>query len=84
MIIECGRKCLTQKYIEASLCECAIIGDVPLYPLNELKVLPLDFNLMLFPKEMPDIKYNREYILHTFANKEVFLSNIKRIVNGMS
>lgn len=84
MVVECGRKCLTQKYIEASLSSCAIIGDVPIYPDNELKVIPLNFDTLLFPKEMPDVKHNREYILRTFANKEVFLSNIKRIVNGMS
>lgn len=82
--IECGRKCLTQKYIEAALCECAIAGDVPIYPSNELKVMLFDFEKMEIPKGTSSIKYNKQYILDTFANKEVFLSNIKAIAYGMS
>jgi len=37
---DCSRKCLTQKYIEATLCGAVIIGDVPIYPANSLKVIP--------------------------------------------
>jgi len=39
---ECSRKCLTQKYIEAILSGCVIIGDKPIYPDNNIKVIPAD------------------------------------------
>jgi len=49
---DCSRKCLTQKYIEAALCGCVIIGDVPLYPANTLKVIPAGIsNLVPVMKE---------------------------------
>lgn len=40
------RKALTQKYFEAILCGCTIIGDVPIYPHNNLKIhgFNYDFN----------------------------------------
>jgi hypothetical protein len=44
LIIECDRKCLTQKYIEAAVLGCHIIGDRPIYPANNLQMT--ECNLM--------------------------------------
>ena len=37
-IVECERKCLTQKYIESSLSGCTLVGDVVERPKNSLSV----------------------------------------------
>lgn len=39
MVIECARKCLTQKYIEARLSGMFIIGDTPEFPINDVRVI---------------------------------------------
>lgn len=36
-LIECDRRCMTLKYIEAVLSGCKIVGDKPKYPANEIK-----------------------------------------------
>lgn len=72
--MECGRKCLTQKYIEASLADCVLVGDKPLYPANELEVYEH------IPDDYTNMGGNREYILRTFANKEVFIKNFNELL----
>lgn len=72
--MECGRKCMTQKYIEASLCDCVLIGDTPIYPANELVVHP---NV---PDDYTNMKGNREYILKTFANKQWFMEKFNELL----
>ena len=72
--MECGRKCLTQKYIEASLSGCVLVGDKPLYPENELIVHDS------IPDNYTNMKGNREYILKTFANKELFLERFNELL----
>ena len=73
-IMECGRKCLTQKYIEASLCDCVLVGDKPLYPANELVVYDH------IPDNYTNMQGNRGYILKTFANKKVFMDNFNELL----
>jgi hypothetical protein len=71
-IIECSRKCLTQKYIEAALVNTNLIGDVPLYPANDLIVgggIGSDA-----------IRHNHEYVLSTFANKDYFFNHLNQIL----
>lgn len=76
-IIECSRQCMTQKYIEAALCECILVGDKPLYPRNDLRVY--NFGESGFDT----IAQNKEYILDTYSNKEWFLKHFNNIINGM-
>lgn len=88
VLIECGRLCLTQKYIEAALSGCIITGHVPLYPQNDLYVIPFDFDnitidvfhsiLKMDHSEM--VRKNREYMLDTFANKNKFKKDVKSIL----
>ena len=72
--MECGRKCLTQKYIEATLCGCILVGDKPLYPENELKVYDS------IPDNYTNLKADTDYILQTFANKKVFLERFNELL----
>ena len=73
LVVECGRKCLTQKYIEGALAGCILVGDKPLYPANQLKVSGF-FDIA------DNVKYNRDYILSTFANKEWFLERFNELL----
>jgi hypothetical protein len=72
--MECGRQCLTQKYIEASLCNCVLVGDKPHYPENELEVHSS------VPENYTNMFSNREYVLRTFANKEWFLDKFNELL----
>jgi hypothetical protein len=72
--MECGRKCVTQKYIEASVCDCVLVGDKPLYPENELIVYPD------VPNDYTNMGGNREYILKTFANKNWFMEKFNELL----
>jgi len=88
VIIECGRLCLTQKYIEAALSGCIITGHVPLYPKNDLNVIPFDFDNMtiksfhsiLKSDHSEMVKRNKEYVLDTFANKNRFIEHVKSVL----
>lgn len=44
-VVECDRKCLTQKYIEGSLAKCTLAGDVPAYPPNDFTVYSFDYGI---------------------------------------
>lgn len=72
--MECGRKCVTQKYIEASLCDCVLIGDKPLYPANDFVVYDT------IPDNYTNMRGNRDYVLQTFANEERFMEIFNRIL----
>lgn len=82
MVIDGSRMCLTQKYIEASLSNCLIIGEHPTSPINEIKTIDLN---MVTPKTINNfneiIQFNRNYILNNFANKEKFLNNFDNIIS---
>lgn len=72
--MECGRLCMTQKYIEASLSGCVLVGDKPLYPANELVVYPT------VPDNYANLPSNRDYVLRTFANEQVFLERFNELL----
>lgn len=78
-VIECERKCLTMKYIEGSLCNCTIIGDVPLYPKNNLSVIecslakPAHVEKKIKEALSAPPNDNRQYMLDTYANKAWFM-----------
>ena len=79
MIIDGSRYCLTQKYIEAALSNCLIIGEKPISPPNDFIVTSLDdfdnnndYRII--------INKNRQYATETFANKDFFLNNFKNII----
>lgn len=79
IIIDGSRYCLTQKYIEAALSECVIIGEIPKMPINDILTISLDyFNINNDYSNI--VKYNKEYILRTFANKEKFLKTFDNIL----
>ena len=83
MVIDGSRMCLTQKYIEASLSNCIIIGEHPTSPENEIKTIELN---MINSKNINDfndnVQYNRNYILDTFSNKEKFLKTFDDIISN--
>lgn len=79
MIIDGSRYCLTQKYIEAALSECIIIGEIPKIPINDILTINLDY-FNINNDYSKTIKYNKEYILKTFSNKEKFLKNFDNIL----
>lgn len=83
MVIDGSRFCLTQKYIEASLSNCLIIGEHPTSPENQIKTVGLS---MINSKNINDfnenIQHNRNYILDTFANKEKFLKKFEDIISN--
>lgn len=83
LFIECERRCLTQKYIEGALSGCLLTGHVPLYPANELKVQEFDFQEFRHVGKInreEAVKFNREYILRTFASKEYFMSHFNKLI----
>lgn len=70
-VVECDRKCVTQKYIEGSLAGCTLAGDVPLYPANELKVYSFDLgieNMIRQALEKPVVNKIESNFLTDFAN----------------
>lgn len=81
LVVDGSRFCLTQKYIEASLSNCLIVGEKPLKPTNEIKTINLEsVNSKNIDNFNDIITYNREYILETFANKNVFIEKFKNIL----
>ncbi len=43
-VVECGRKCYTQKYTEATLSGCTIVGDTPTRPTTTIAVIDADLS----------------------------------------
>jgi hypothetical protein len=81
MIIDGSRYCMTQKYIEAALSECIIIGESPTSPPNKLITYNIEeVNIKNIDLYKSDIKFNKNYILNNFANKEVFINNFSKII----
>ena len=80
MVIDGSRYCLTQKYIEAALSNCIIIGQKPTSPPNEF----ITVNLQSIRPETIDsfneiTDFNRNYAIENFANKDKFLNNFEKI-----
>lgn len=84
MIIDGSRYCLTQKYIEAALSNCIIVGQKPTSPPNDFITINLEsINSKTIDSiyNNGDIHINREYALRYFANKENFLGNFEKIIS---
>lgn len=80
-VIDGSRYCLTQKYIEASLSGCLLIGEKPLYPDNELITLELNKIKSNNIDNYNDIiLHNKRYVLNSFANKKYFLKIFDNIL----
>lgn len=81
MVIDGSRYCLTQKYIEAALSNCLIIGEKPTSPENDLITIDLEsFNYL---KSYDDvILHNRNYVLNNFCNKDNFLKIFENIISS--
>lgn len=83
MVIDGSRYCLTQKYIEAALSNCLIIGEKPVSPSNEFKTINLEFLTSKTINSFDDIVlYNKKYVLETFANKNKFLENFRNVISN--
>lgn len=81
MIIDGSRYCVTQKYIEAALSNCLIIGQKPNSPENNF----ITINLESYEKSKDYneiIETNRKYVLESFANKNKFLETFKNILSN--
>jgi hypothetical protein len=79
MVIDGSRYCVTQKYIEAALSKCLIIGQKPTSPENDFITISLDsYNKFTDYQEIID--HNRKYVLDTFANKQKFLETFNDII----
>lgn len=82
MIVDGSRYCLTQKYIEAALSNCLIIGEKPISPPNDFITLELN-DINLKTNDYDDIlSFNRNYALETFANKDKFIDNFNNIISN--
>lgn len=80
-IAECSRKCYTQKYTEAILCGCTIMGDRPLYPANDIQMIESRFTDL----ESTIRKGLEQPMLQSpeFANKRRFLVEFENILSGL-
>jgi hypothetical protein len=87
-VVECGRRCVTQKYLEGALAGCYLVGNKPSRPENNLKIMRVDLldkhELSVIArkdwmKEI-DLVENRNYVLSTFANKDWFYNHLSQII----
>ena len=44
LVVESGRKAFTQKYIEGVLSGCSIVGDMPVFPINNIVMRSCDLD----------------------------------------
>jgi hypothetical protein len=80
MIIDGSRHCLTQKYIEATLSNCIIVGEKPISPPNNFIIQKLEsINKNTINSFNSEIEFNKKYVLEEFSNKEKLLHNFKNI-----
>lgn len=82
-VIECARKCLTQKYIEASLCGCTIVGDTPIYPASDIRMYDsnLASNLEIKIKQALSVPLLSN--LSIFADETIFISNLQKVIDAV-
>lgn len=80
-IAECGRHCYTQKYTEAILCGCTIVGDIPRYPQNYIRMYEAHF-----PDIEAKIKDALEFPMVAtpeFADRDYFLQEFNSILESI-
>ncbi len=82
-VIECARKCLTQKYIEASLCGCTIVGDTPIYPESDIKMYDSNLASNLEAKIKQALGTPLIADLSIFADEAVFISNLQKVIDAV-
>lgn len=81
IIVDGSRNCMTAKYLEASLAECVIIGEKPIYPKNNIQTIPFDLaHLQESINSRVNVAENKKYVLDTYCNKEYFLTKLNRIL----
>lgn len=83
-VAQCNRACYTQKYIEASLCGCTIVGDRPLYPINGIQMIAVGLSDLARGIE-EGLAHNRLNWLTKpeFADKDYFLKEFDTIINSL-
>lgn len=81
MVVDGSRNCLTQKYIEAALSNCLIIGEKPESPPNNFITISLE-SYDKSNNYNDIIEFNRKYALENFANDEKFLKTFKDIISN--
>lgn len=82
-VIECARKCLTQKYIEAALCGCTIVGDTPIYPASDIKMYDSNLTSNLEVKIKQALSTPLLSNLSIFADEAVFISNLQKVIDAV-
>ena len=82
-VIECERKCLTQKYIESALCRCAMVGDVPIYPPSGIKMYASNLGDDLEAKISAALCSPLLNDLSIFADETVFINNLQKVIDAV-
>jgi hypothetical protein len=82
-VIECERKCLTQKYIESALCRCGIVGDVPLYPPSGIQMYESNLGADLEAKISAALNSPLLNDLSIFATESIFIENIQKVIDAV-
>lgn len=81
-VAQCNRGCYTQKYIEASICGCTIVGDVPKYPESSIRMYQAD--LSNIEERIMSAMARRLLTKIEFADKDYFLKEVDTILNFFS
>lgn len=84
MIIDGSRDCMTCKYLEASISECVIIGEKPHLPENKIRTIEIDYSdadqIIKAIQDTSNVRYNKDYVLDTFANKDYFFNQFEKLL----
>jgi len=82
-VIECARKCLTQKYIEAALCGCTIVGDTPIYPASNIKMYDSNLASNLEVRIRQALGNPLLTDLSTFTDEGIFINNLQKVIDAV-
>lgn len=82
-VIECARKCLTQKYIEAALCGCTIVGDTPIYPASNIKMYDSNLASNLEVRIRQALGNPLLTDLSTFTDEGIFINNLQKAIDAV-
>jgi hypothetical protein len=78
MVIDGSRYCLTQKYIEAAISKCLIIGEKPTSPPNNF--ITINLEEINTNNKNDIISFNYQYAIENFANEQKFLKIFNQII----